>query len=68
MGFSICYDTWFPEVARHLAWMGGDVIINPALTTTTDRAQELVLARAIAIAIVNQVFGPGNSPCPVRRP
>lgn len=53
-GFAICYDVWFPEVARHLAWMGAEVIINPVMTTTKDRAQELVLARANAI--VNQVF------------
>jgi predicted amidohydrolase len=54
VGLSICYDSWFPEVARHLAWMGAEVIINPTLTPTSDRAQELVLARAQAI--VNQVF------------
>jgi predicted amidohydrolase len=53
-GFCICYDAWFPEVARHLAWMGAEVIINPTQTTTSDRAQEIVLARANAI--VNQVF------------
>jgi predicted amidohydrolase len=53
-GLSICYDTWFPEVARHLAWMGAEVILQPSLTPTADRAQELVLARAAAIA--NQVF------------
>lgn len=53
-GFSICYDAWFPEVARHVAWMGAEVIVNPTRTTTSDRAQELVLARANAI--VNQVF------------
>ena len=54
IGLSICYDSWFPEVARHLAWMGAEVIVSPTLTTTIDRAQELVLARAQAIA--NQVF------------
>ena len=54
IGLSICYDAWFPEVARHLAWLGAEVIVNPVLTTTSDRAQELVLARANAI--VNQVF------------
>jgi len=53
-GFSICYDAWFPEVSRQLAWLGAEVIINPVQTTTSDRAQELVLARANAI--VNQVF------------
>jgi len=54
VGFSICYDSWFPEVTRHLAWMGAEVVINLVKTTTSDRAQELVLARANAI--VNQVF------------
>ncbi|GAA2788263.1 carbon-nitrogen hydrolase family protein [Saccharopolyspora taberi] len=54
LGLSICYDSWFPEVARHLAWMGAEVIINPVQTTTNDREQEIVLARAHAIA--NQVF------------
>jgi predicted amidohydrolase len=54
LGFSICYDAWFPEVTRHLAWMGAEVVVNPVKTTTADRAQELVLARANAI--VNQVY------------
>ncbi|MDB5046150.1 MAG: carbon-nitrogen hydrolase family protein [Deinococcus sp.] len=53
-GFSICYDAWFPEVTRHLAWMGAEVVLNLVKTTTCDRAQEVVLARANAI--VNQVF------------
>ena len=53
-GFSICYDAWFPEVTRHLAWMGAEVVLNLVRTTTCDRAQEVVLARANAI--VNQVF------------
>lgn len=53
-GLSICYDAWFPEMARHLAWAGAEVILNIVKTTTADRAQELVLARANAI--VNQVF------------
>jgi predicted amidohydrolase len=54
VGFSICYDAWFPEVARHLAWLGAELVLNPVQTTTRDREQELVLARANAI--VNQVF------------
>jgi predicted amidohydrolase len=53
-GFSICYDAWFPEVTRHLAWMGAEVVLNLVKTTTCDRAQEVVLTRANAIA--NQVF------------
>lgn len=63
-GFAICYDIWFPEVARHLAWMGAEVVVNPAMTTTADRPQELVLARAAAI--VNQVYVVGvNTAAPV---
>jgi predicted amidohydrolase len=54
IGLSICYDAWFPEVSRHLAWMGADVVVNVVKTTTPDRAQEIVLARANSI--VNQVF------------
>jgi predicted amidohydrolase len=53
-GLNICYDAWFPEVSRHLAWMGAEVIFNVVKTTTPDRAQEVVLAQANAI--VNQVF------------
>jgi predicted amidohydrolase len=54
IGLSICYDTWFPEVSRHLAWMGAEVILAPTLTPTSDRPQELVLTQANAIA--NQVY------------
>lgn len=54
IGLTICYDAWFPEVARQLAWMGAELVLNLVKTTTPDRAQELVLARANAI--FNQVF------------
>ena len=53
-GLSICYDAWFPEVSRQLAWMGAEVIINVVKTTTPDREHELILARASAIS--NQIF------------
>jgi predicted amidohydrolase len=53
-GLSICYDTWFPELSRQLAWLGAEAIIAPTRTTTSDRAQELILTRANAIA--NQVY------------
>ncbi|HEY8753217.1 MAG TPA: carbon-nitrogen hydrolase family protein [Arthrobacter sp.] len=53
-GLSICYDAWFPEHSRQLAWLGADAILNVVKTTTIDRRQELVLARANAI--VNQTF------------
>jgi predicted amidohydrolase len=53
-GLAICYDGWVPEIPRTLAWLGADVIVQPTATRTIDREQELVLARANAIA--NQVF------------
>ena len=54
VGLNICYDAWYPEVSRQLAWMGAEVILNVVKTTTPDRRQELILAKANAI--VNQVF------------
>lgn len=63
IGIMICYDAWFPEISRQLAWLGADIIINPVRTTTPDRAQELILARANAI--VNQTFVASlNAPAP----
>jgi len=53
-GLAICYDGWVPEIPRTLAWMGAEVILQPTATRTIDREQEIVLARANAIA--NQVF------------
>lgn len=54
VGLAICYDGNFPEAFRALAWMGAEVVLQPTLTTTSDRDAELVLARANAIA--NQLF------------
>lgn len=54
VGLAICYDIWFPEVIRSLAWAGAELIVVPTQTSTSDREQELVLARASAIQ--NQVF------------
>ena len=54
IGLTICYDAWFPEATRQVAWMGAEVVLNLVKTTTPDRAQELVLARANAI--VNQLY------------
>lgn len=48
-GICICYDMWFPEVARTLAWMGAEVILHPSLTSTCDRDAETVLVQANAI-------------------
>ncbi len=54
IGLSICYDGSFPETCRQLAWMGAEVVLQPSLTTTSDRDQELVMARANAI--FNQIY------------
>lgn len=48
-GLCICYDMWFPEVARSLAWMGAEVILQPTLTPTSDRVLELVMCQANAL-------------------
>ena len=47
-GVSICYDMWFPETTRTLAWMGAEVILHPSLTNTIDRDVEVAIARASA--------------------
>lgn len=54
MGLNICYDSWFPEATRQIAWLGAEVVFNIVKTTSDDRAQELVLARANAIT--NQIY------------
>jgi formamidase len=54
VGMMICYDGWFPEVARGLTLQGAELIAQPTATTTPDREEEVVLARANAI--VNQVY------------
>ena len=48
-GLCICYDMWFPEMCRTLAWMGAEVILHPTMTGSMDREQELIIARANAI-------------------
>ncbi len=53
-GLCICYDQWFPEVARTLAWMGAEAVFCPTATITPDREQEIIMSRANAIA--NQVY------------
>jgi len=53
-GVSICYDMWFPETTRTLAWMGAEVILHPSLTNTIDRDLELSIARTNAA--INQCY------------
>jgi predicted amidohydrolase len=54
IGLSICYDGSFPETCRQLAWMGAEIVLQPSLTTTSDRDVEIVMARANAI--FNQIY------------
>ncbi|MFL5893448.1 MAG: carbon-nitrogen hydrolase family protein [Solirubrobacterales bacterium] len=54
VGLAICYDGSFPETFRQLAWLGAEVVLQVNLTATSDREQELVMARANAI--FNQLY------------
>jgi predicted amidohydrolase len=49
IGVAICYDLWFPEVARQMVSMGAEVLIYPTLTGTIDRSLEVILAQSTAI-------------------
>lgn len=49
IGIMICYDLWFPEVARDLVNLGAELIVVPTMTTTGDRAQEKIISQATAI-------------------
>lgn len=53
-GLSICYDIWFPETSRALAWEGAEVLLHPTLTNTLDRDVECAMTRATAAQ--NQFF------------
>lgn len=53
-GVSICYDMWFPETIRTLAWQGVEVILHPTLTSSIDRDVEIAMVRAHAAQ--NQCF------------
>ena len=53
-GVSNCYDMWFPETVRTLAWMGAEVILHPSLTSTIDRDAEIAMIRAHGAQ--NQVY------------
>lgn len=53
-GISTCYDMWFPETIRTMAWMGAEVIIHPSLTSTMDRDVETAMIRSHAA--MNQCY------------
>ena len=55
VGLSVCYDLRFPELYRHHAQAGADIVVVPsAFTRTTGQAHWEVLLRARAIE--NQCF------------
>ena len=55
LGLSVCYDLRFPELYRHHAQAGADIVVVPsAFTCTTGQAHWEVLLRARAIE--NQCF------------
>ena len=56
IGVAICYDLWFPEVARQMVSMGAEVLIYPTLTGTIDRPLEVIIAQATAITNQSYVF------------
>lgn len=53
-GVSNCYDMWFPETIRTLAWMGAEIILHPSLTSSIDRDAEIAMIRAHGAQ--NQVY------------
>jgi len=55
-GLLICYDIWFPEVARSLTAAGAEVLLHPVLTGTVDRDVELSIARATAAQFQSYLF------------
>jgi predicted amidohydrolase len=55
-GIAICYDLWFPEVARTLTAMGAEVILNPTLALFMDRHADLAIAQATGAMFQTYVF------------
>ena len=79
VGFEICYDVFFPEVARDLALGGAELLVNVSASPVTSRAlfERLLPARAvengIPVVYVNRVgvedgcvFGGGSGAWDVR--
>ncbi|HEU0221083.1 MAG TPA: carbon-nitrogen hydrolase family protein [Paracoccaceae bacterium] len=55
-GIAICYDIWFPEVARTLTSMGAEVILNPSMANFIDRFADLAIAQATGAMFQTYVF------------
>lgn len=56
IGVAICYDLWFPEVARAMVCLGAEAIVYPTLTGTIDRPLELLMAQSTAVCNQSYVF------------
>ncbi len=54
VGVLVCYDMWYPEMVRTLAWLGAEVVLCLSLTNTIDRKVELAISQAHAA--INQVY------------
>ena len=55
-GLAICYDIWFPEIARTLTAKGAEVILNPVLAHFMDRYADLSIAQATGAMFQSYVF------------
>jgi len=56
IGVAICYDIWFPEVARAMVCEGAEILIYPTMTGTVDRPVEVTIAKATAAINQSYVF------------
>ena len=58
IGVAVCYDLWFPEIARGLALGGAELIVLPANIPRFPRPEErpIEVTLAMATAHVNHVF------------
>ena len=68
LGLSICYDVRFPELYRHLAKQGADVLFVPAaFTAYTGKDHWQVLLQARAIENTCYVIAPAQTGCHYER-
>jgi predicted amidohydrolase len=64
LGLSVCYDVRFPELYRHLAQMGAEVLFVPAaFTAYTGKDHWQVLLQARAIENTCYIVAPAQTGC-----